>query len=76
MLQIMCFFALFDCLYVIESFKKIREIAGFIPNPLRFHEKNWKRKSPTKNSLKPEPERIEACRYTVHWDKDVLNVRI
>ena len=40
MLEIM-FFALFDCLYVIESFKKIREIAGFIPNPLRFHEKNF-----------------------------------
>ena len=34
------FFALFDCLYVIESLKKIREIAGFIPNPLRFHKKN------------------------------------
>ena len=45
------FFALFDCLYIIESFKKIHEIAGFIPNPLRFHEKKL---------LKPELERIEA----------------
>ena len=26
---------------IIENFKKIREIAGFIPNPLRFHEKNF-----------------------------------
>ena len=26
---------------IIESFKKNREIAGFIPNPLRFHEKNF-----------------------------------
>ena len=44
----------------------------FIPNPLRFHEKNWNRKSPTKNSLKPEPERIEACRNTVQWE-EVIN---
>ena len=36
------FFALFDCLYIIESLKKIREIAGFIPNPLRFHKKKLK----------------------------------
>ena len=34
------FFALFNSLYIIESFKKINEIAGFIPNSLRFHEKN------------------------------------
>ncbi len=34
------FFSLFNCLYIIESFKKIREIAGFIPNLLRFQEKN------------------------------------
>ena len=66
MLEIMFFFALFDCLYIIESFKKIREIAGFIPNPSRFHGKNWKCKSLTKNLLKPEPERIEACWNTVH----------
>ena len=26
---------------IIESFKKIREIAEFIPNQLRFHEKNF-----------------------------------
>ena len=24
---------------IIERFKKYREIAGFIPNPLRFHKK-------------------------------------
>ena len=30
---------------IIESLKKNHEIAGFIPNPLYFHEKNWKRKS-------------------------------
>ena len=46
---------------MIESFKKNCEIAGFIPNPLRFHEI-----SPTKNLLKPELERREACRNTVH----------
>ena len=32
---------------------------------MRFHEKNPKRKSPTKNSLKLEHERIEACQNTV-----------
>ena len=26
---------------IIESLKKIREIAGFIPNQLRFHKKNF-----------------------------------
>ena len=35
------FFSLFDCLYIIESLKKIREIAEFIPNQLCFHEKNF-----------------------------------
>ena len=39
MLKIM-FFSIFHCEFqysIIESLKKIREIAGFIPNPLRFH---------------------------------------
>ena len=32
---------------------------------MRFHKKNWECKSPTKNSLKLEHERIEACQNTV-----------
>ena len=71
MLKIM-FFCTFRLLIYNRKFKKIREIAGFIPNPLRFHEKNLKSRSPTKNSLKPEPERIETCRNTMHWDENIL----
>ena len=41
---------------------------------MRFHEKNWKHKSPTKNSLKPEPERIEAYRNTVHCQYQSYNL--
>ena len=43
---------------------------------MRFHGKNWKRKSPTKNLLKPELERIEACRNTVHCVTNSPGVQI
>ena len=49
-----------------RKFKKFREIAGFILNPLRFHKKTEIRFWEAENLLKPEPERIEAFRNTVH----------
>ena len=68
MLEIMFFYTFrlpLLCKIYNRKFKKFREIAGFIPNPLRFHKKTEIRFWEAENLLKPEPERIEAFRNTV-----------